>query len=139
MAAWDIDLTTRAGAKTGAYQASLVCFVFAGLSMVGLLFLGGITKYSSGQISGLILGAAVLQVAVFVIAGLRLRQGKGLFWGIGAALLIVLALVGNLANAAIGAAGLNLLLLVFLGNGLRGALALHRGTSFEDDDIEAFS
>jgi hypothetical protein len=81
----------------------------------------------------------VLQIAVFIIAGLRLRQGKGFIWGIGAALLIVLALAGNLAGGAIAAAGLNLLLLVFLGNGLRGAWALYRGTSFEDDDIEAFT
>lgn len=139
MAAWDIDLTTRAGAKTGAYQASLVCFVFAGLSLVGLVFLGGMRGFSQGTVSGVVLGAAVLQIAIFVIAALRLRQGKGFFWGIGAALLIVLALVGNLAGGAIGAAGLNLLLLVFLGNGLRGAWALYRGTSFEDDDIEAFS
>ncbi len=134
MAVWDIDLTTRAGARTGAYQASLVCFVFAGLSLVGLVF--GLYK---GMISGLLLGGAALQIAVFIIAGLRLRQGKGFFWGIGAALLIVLALAGTLAGGAIGAAGLFLLLLVFLGNGLRGALALHRGTGFGDDEIEAFN
>ncbi|MBA4162233.1 MAG: hypothetical protein C0515_09200 [Novosphingobium sp.] len=139
MAAWDIDLTTRAGAKTGAYQASLVCFIYAGLSLVGLVFLGGLASFQSGQINGLVFGLAVLQVAIFVIAGLRLRQGKGFFWGIGAALLLVLALLGNLAGGAIFAAGLNLLLLVFLGNGLRGAYALHRGTSFEDEDIEVFN
>jgi len=139
MAAWDIDLTTRAGARTGAYQASLICFLFAGLSTLGLVFLGGLSGYTKGAISAVVFGVALLEIAVFLIAGFRLRQGKGFYWGVAAALLIVLTLAINLAGLALGAAGLDLVVLLFLGNGLRGAHALYRGSGFEDDDIGVFN
>lgn len=85
-----------------------------------------------------VLAATLLQVVILLVAGLRLRQGKGFFWGLAAAALIVVALVFNLVNGSLGAAGLDVLLLLFLGNGLRGAHALHKGENFEDDDIEVF-
>lgn len=141
MAAWDIDLTTRAGAQSGSYQASLVCFLFAGLNAVGLVLLGLMLspKAALGNVAvtGLF-AAALAQIVISLVAGLRLRQGKGFVWGLVTAALLVLALLFNLASGSLGAAGLDALLLVFLGNGLRGAHALHKGENFEDDDIEVF-
>ncbi|MFM5924461.1 MAG: hypothetical protein ACKOPG_09770 [Novosphingobium sp.] len=142
MAAWSIDLTTRAGARTAARTAGTACLLYATATAVGGLFVlfAGATALQPGP------GQTSLNILPFLLAGFaaitgfRLQAGKGLYWGAALALVIALELLARLAAfSGIFGIVLCLVVLIFLIQGLRGARALQAGTGFEDDDIEAFS
>ena len=132
---WHIDLTTRAGARSAAYQGSLACFIFCAMGVLGLIF--GIGMIRSAQGLALAIGAG-LEAAVGLIAGLRLRAGKGAYWGIAVAVLSTLELLGKAIAFSIGGIVISGLIVVFTVQGIRGALALKNNATFEDDDIEVF-
>ncbi|MFM5931726.1 MAG: hypothetical protein ACKOPQ_12535 [Novosphingobium sp.] len=134
---WQVDLTTRAGAKTGAYQASIVCLLMAVLSFLGLIFLGMGAGVGSLPATVLLLQSA--QFVLFLVAGWQLRSGKGFYLGVVALALLVLNLAGNVVSGAIGGAILNGVLILVLGNGLRGAKALMDNRGFEDDQLDVFN
>ncbi|MCJ2178619.1 hypothetical protein [Novosphingobium album (ex Hu et al. 2023)] len=137
MAFYDIDLTTRAGATGAAKQGGLACFVFAGMGALGVALLGGIAGYTTPEGIGFMFGGG-LEAVVGVIAGLRLRAGKGVFWGGYAALLLTAETIGKAVSLSIGGFILSVVVLVIMVNGIRGALALKRGVLFEDDEAEVF-
>ena len=135
---WHIDLTTRAGAKSAAGQGALACFVFCGMAVLGVILFGGMAGYSTPEGIAVMVGAGV-EAVVGLIAGLRLRAGKGAYWGIAVAALAALELVGKVVALSIGGVVIVGVILITVVQGIRGALALKNGTSFEDDDIEVFN
>ena len=134
---WHIDLTARAGAMSAAYQGALACFAFCAFGVLGILFGAGLIGGSSPQGLALI-GGAALEAVVGLIAGLRLRAGKGAYWAMAAAVLAALELLGKAVALSFGGVAIDGVILVFMIQGIRGALALKHGTGFEDDDIEVF-
>jgi hypothetical protein len=144
MAFWDIDLTTRAGAKGATDTGALACFVYAaasfgGLALSGALLSGGEMLRNGSLAIGIVVVAGI-EIVVGVIAGLRLRSGKGAYWGIAAAAVIVLDIISHLVSL-MGWVGLILcaVLLVLVVNGIRGALALKKGIGFDDDVYDTFN
>lgn len=138
MAFWDVDLTTRGGAETATSQGALACFITAGLTVVGALFFGGMVGFDTieGQIT---VGLIGVQALIALVAGLRLRAGKGAFWGIAVAVMLVLEMINKVVTlTGIGGLVINGIMLVMVVQGVRGALALRRDTGFEDDDVEVF-
>lgn len=138
MAFWDVDLTTRSGAETATSQGALACFITAGLTVVGALFVGGVVGFDTleGQIA---MGAVAVQAVIALVAGLRLRSGKGAFWGIVVAAMLVLEIINKLVTlTGIGGLVINAIMLVMVIQGVRGAWALRSSAGFEDDHVEVF-
>ncbi|HEX4848906.1 MAG TPA: hypothetical protein VFV30_12245 [Novosphingobium sp.] len=139
MAVWDIDLTTRMGAREAARTASTAAFIYAGVNTLGLLILGGLVSTVGNYGQTMLNLAPVALVVLAIFAGFRLRDGKGLVLGGLLAVVVALGLLIQIASLAIGGGtAIGLVVLVLLVQGLRGAWALHRGTGFEDDDTAAF-
>lgn len=134
---WQVDLTSRLGAHTATHQGALACFIFAGLAVLGFFVLGGSAGFGTPEGIAVMIGAG-LEFVVAMIAGLRLRTGKGAYWGMATALLATLELIGKFVALSIGGIVIGGLVLVYLVNGIRGALALKRGQGFADDAAEAF-
>lgn len=138
MAFWDVDLTTRSGAETATSQGALACFITAGLTVVGALFVGGVVGFNTleGQIA---MGAVAVQGVIALVAGLRLRSGKGAFWGIAVAAMLVLEIINKLVTlTGLGGLVINAIMLVMVVQGVRGAWALRSSAGFEDDHVEVF-
>ena len=127
MALWNVDLTTEDGALGAAQMGGFACFVAAVLSLLGVaaLFVMG----TVGGLSTMVLAGAAFamaEVALFAIAGLRLRGGKGEVWGYAAAIVLVIELLVKIATVSFIGIMINIILLIALGNGIRGARALRR-------------
>jgi hypothetical protein len=137
MAVWDVDLTTRAGANTAAYQGALACFVFCGMAVLGTVMLGATAGFTTINGISAMIGAGG-EALIALIAGLRLRAGKGAYWGIAAAVLLVLEMVVKLISLSIPGLLLSGVVLLVMINGIRGAWALKRSTGFAEDDAEVF-
>lgn len=138
MAFWNVDLTTRSGAETAADQGGLACFFVAGLTVLGALVFGGLAGFDTieGQITMATIG---LQAVIALIAGFRLRAGKGAFWGMAVAAFLVLEIVTKLVTLnGIGGLVLNVVFLIMVVQGVRGAWALRSQVPFEDDQVEVF-
>jgi len=138
MAFWDADLTTRMGAESAAHQGGLGCFIFSGLAVLGLVFFGGMTGFDTPEgIAGM--AGAGAEALVGLIAGTRLRAGKGAFWGIAAAAILALEMLFKLVTLTIGGGLIiNAVLLVVIVQGVRGAFALRSARGFAEDDAEVF-
>jgi hypothetical protein len=138
MAVWDIDLTTRSGAETAADQGGLACFIVAGMTVLGALVFGGLAGFDTAE--GMIAaGTIAAQAVIAAIAGFRLRAGKGAFWGVAVAVLLVLEIVSKLVTlTGLGGLVLNVLFLVMVVQGVRGAWALRGHPLFADDEAEVF-
>ncbi len=138
MAVWDIDLTTRAGAHGATSTAATAAYLYAGATAVGAVLSGVLFQQVGGYRSSLnLLPFIVVVFAIF--AGFRLKDGKGLVLGSVLAAVVLLDLLAHLASLS-GIPGIVLcaLVFVFLIQGLRGVLALKRGTGFDDDDSDTF-
>lgn len=137
MSLWKIDLTTEDGAANAAATGGMACFVMAGLSVLGVAILAGTGIFSAAARMG-VLGYGAASVLVFLAAGWRLRSGKGAFWGIAAALLLVIEIVSKLVTmSGIGFLIVNVIVLIVVVNGVRGAWALRKG-GFDEDAVEVF-
>jgi hypothetical protein len=134
---WQVDLSSRAGARGASYQGGLACFIFCAMSVIGFFLLGGMAGYSTPEGLQVMTGAG-LEFAVALVAGLRLRAGKGAYWGIAAAAFAALELVGKLVTLSLGGTLIGGLVLLYLVNGIRGAFALKNERGFADDDISVF-
>ena len=135
---WHIDLSTRAGARSAAYQGSIACFIFCGMAVLGLVVFGGLAGISTPQGLSVVFGAG-LEAVVGLVAGLRLRSGKGAYWGIAVTILAALELIGKAVTLSPGGVVLTGLVLIMAVQGVRGAFALGRKDGFEDDDIDVFA
>jgi len=140
MALWNIDLTTEDGALGAAQMGGAACLVGAVLGALGAISAGGLLA-STGQseVAPLVVGLAMLEVLLFAIAGFRLRAGKGVLWGGAAAVLLVLELLVKLLSVSVIGIIINVILLIVVINGIRGARALHRGSFDAEADAEVFS
>lgn len=134
---WSPDLTTRAGALSGTQTASTVLFLIGGLRTAILLVALGPTQIAQAIAAGnVFIIIAVAIIANMLLAAFLLRRGRGAIPAIIAAVLYFfdLLLGGNILSWVIGA-----LLLAAMIGGVRGALALRRGTGFSDDTYETFA
>ena len=137
MAVWDVDLETRMGAQSAADQAGLAAFVFAGLTVVSGFFLGSMMDLATPE--GMTFAAIILfQIVLGVAAGIRLRQGHGAWLGIAMAVVIGANVLLQAVSLQLGLGLIiNVLLLVWMVQGIRGAVALRKG-QFDEDAYEAF-
>lgn len=140
MAFWNVDLETRMGAESAANQGSLACFIFAGFSVLAAVFAGAVLPSGLADNNAALLfylTVVGVQLAVVLVAGFRLRAGKGAFWGLAATALMALNTLSQLISFALIALVISAILLVFMVQGVRGAFAL-RNAHFSEDEIEAF-
>jgi len=139
MALWNVDLTTEDGALGAAQMGGFACFVAAVLGLVGVaaLFIMGTVGGSSTLV---LAGAAVAlaEVVLFTITGLRLRAGKGEFWGYAAAIMLALELLMKIVSISFIGIMIDIVLLIALGNGIRGARALRKLDMGPDEVAEVF-
>lgn len=135
MSFWKIDLTTEDGALNAAATGGMACFIAAGLTVLGAAFFAGAAPSGVERIG--VLGVAAASVVVLLAGGWRLRSGKGVWWGSAAAGLLVLEILSKLITLT-GLFGLviNVILLIVIVNGVRGAWALRGG--FDEDVGEVF-
>lgn len=135
MSFWKIDLTTEDGAANAAATGGMACFVAAGLTALGAVFFAGAAGTVEERIG--VLAVAGASIVIFLAAGWRLRGGKGAFWGGAAAALLVLEIISKLITLT-GLFGLliNVILLIVVANGVRGAWALRKG--FDEGAAEVF-
>lgn len=134
MAFWNIDLTTEDGALSAAQIGSYACFVAAVLGLIGTALLLGVTM-GVGLSRLALIGAAValVEVVLFTVAGFRLRTGRGVAWGWAAAIVLAIELVTKALALSITGIMIDVILLICVINGIRGARALGRiGLSAED-------
>jgi hypothetical protein len=134
---WSPDLTTRAGALSGTQTASTVLFIIGGLRTAMLLLALGPTLIVQAVLEGnIVVIITVAIVANMLLAAILLRGGRGAIPAIIATVLYFFDLLigGNILSWVIGA-----LLLAAMIGGVRGALALRRGTGFSDDTYETFA
>ena len=117
MSFWKIDLTTEDGAANAAATGGTACFIAGGLTLLGAVFVAGAVRM--GSQAPIVLGLAAVSIVIYLSAGIRLRGGKGVFWGSTAVALLAVELLTKLAM-------LSLFGLLFLeqGNALLQALWL---------------
>jgi hypothetical protein len=135
---WDVDLTTRMGAQTAARMGGTAAFVFAVLGVLGAVLAAAFVMRTNPPVAiGTIVGGLV-EALIGLVAGFRLRLGKGMIWGGAAAALDALELITKVVSLQFGGLLIGGVVLVYLVNGVRGAAALRRGP-FADDDAETFA
>lgn len=134
---WQADLTTRAGADNAAHQGGLACYILAGMTGLGAIYIGFTMGFTTPE--GLaIIAFALVEAALLATAGYRLRAGQGAYWGIGAAVLAIIELIGKIATVSIGGMVIVAILAFMIIQGVRGAMALKRSGSFHADVDEVF-
>jgi hypothetical protein len=126
MAFWSVDLTTEDGALGAAQLGGYAGFVAAALGAFGLVMMLGSSAMLSAAALGMLVAGGV-ELLVFLAAGFRLRMGRGLIWGSVAALLLLIELLAKVAVLSVPGIIIDVVLLIGMVNGLRGALALRRG------------
>jgi hypothetical protein len=134
---WQIDLTTRAGAQSAVRMGSIAAFIFAGMGVLGALLVGLAAGAGTAEGLGVIIGGA-LEAVLGLIAGLRMRAGKGLVWAVVVAVFLVLELIGKLVMFSIVGSVLTAVVLVYLVNGIRGLRALKTELGYDDADVATF-
>jgi len=146
MAMWNADVTTRLGAGTAARMGGTAAFVFAGLGLLGVVFFGVASLKTGPAVAGgglllvmmktdaaMAVIGGLTEALIGIIAGFRLREGKGLVWGGMAMILVVLELIGKVADSHFGGLVINIVIAAYLFNGLRGAYALAKGRFAQDE------
>ncbi|GGY92378.1 hypothetical protein [Novosphingobium colocasiae] len=137
MAFYDIDLSTRMGAESAVHMGGVACFVFAAMSVLGIVIFGGTAGFTTPEGIGGMIGIG-LQTLIGIAAGFRLRAGKGLILGMVVAVLLVLEIVAKIMAVSIFGTMITIGLMVMLVNGLRGARALRNKAGFAEDEAEVF-
>lgn len=140
MALWNVDLSTEDGALGAAQIGSYACFVAVVLGLISTVLLVGVVM-SDGRTAAAIFVAAfaLIEIIVYAVAGFRLRAGKGVVWGIAAAVLLTIEVVIKIAAISFLGTMINGILLVGVINGIRGARAMGRIVLSADDAGEIFS
>ncbi len=137
MAMWDVDLTTRMGANTATRMGGIAAFVLAGLGVAGaLVYVFGVLNTDPAQVAGFVVGG-LTEAVIGIVAGFRLRAGKGLVWGGLALVLAGLELIGKVVELHLGGLFIGAAVTVYLFNGVRGAYVLRQGR-FAEDEAEVF-
>ncbi|WP_066826891.1 hypothetical protein [Sphingomonas mali] len=140
MAIWNVDLTTEDGALNAAQLGGLACFIGATLAFFGAMMILGLGA-GSGELRAALFDASAMlvEIVLFVVAGVRLRAGKGSVWGSVAAMALVIELAIKLLTFAIVGVLLDTILLIGVINGLRGIRALGRIDLRPADAAEIFN
>ncbi|CAN5647650.1 hypothetical protein BH10PSE14_BH10PSE14_01070 [soil metagenome] len=140
MALWNVDLSTEDGALGAAQIGSYACFVAVVLGLISTVLLVGVVM-SNGRTAAAIFVAAfaLIEIIVYAVAGFRLRAGKGIVWGIAAAVLLTIEVVTKIAAISLVGTMINGILLVGVINGIRGARAMGRIDLTPEEAAEIFS
>ncbi|WP_374414674.1 hypothetical protein [Novosphingobium colocasiae] len=125
------------GAQTAAHMGGLACFVFAAMSVLGIVIFGGTAGFTTPEGIGGMIGIG-LQTLIGIAAGFRLRAGKGLILGTIVAMLLAVEIIVKITAVSISGSIITIGLMVMLVNGLRGAWALRNKAGFAEDEAEVF-
>ena len=140
MAFWNIDLTTEDGALSAAQMGSYACFIAAVLGLISTALLLGVMMSGGRTMLALVAaGFALVEIVLFAVAGFRLRAGKGVVWGIVAAILLAIELVTKIAAMSFVGTMIDGILLVGVVNGIRGARAMRQIDLTAEEAGEIFS
>lgn len=138
---WNPDVSTRLGAQSAMDSAKFAFLIIAGFRVVVYGIAAATSGLSlddvaqSGLPASALAAIALLDVLLPLVAAWRLHFYKGAFVVPAATLLYVL---GQVMALTIGSLVIGAIFTgVFVG-GIRGAWALRRGTSFEDDHYATF-
>lgn len=137
MAFWDVDLDSRVGAQGATHLGSIGAFAFAVLALLSAFVLGGISGFDTAEGIGIAVSATV-EAIIAAIAGFRFREGKGAFWGLGLLAILLIEGLFKLLTLSIGGLVINVVLLVCVLQGVRGAFALRNSAGFPEDDAGVF-
>ncbi|MDF8333511.1 hypothetical protein [Novosphingobium cyanobacteriorum] len=147
MSVFEVDLTTRFGARGATGTASAACLLFG--CVYGYLAMRVLRAFDLATIPYWFLAAVASVFIVSMIAAWRFRIGQGVYAGV-AMILMMIVLLGIsvqfaiwLADAfsiffAIPLSAVCLVIGRFVFNGIRAAWVLKGVPSFEDDDIAVF-
>jgi len=138
MSVWNVDLTTEDGALSAIQNGTLACFIAGALSVLGAIFIYATNGPNPAAIASMAIAA--IELVIYIVAGLRFRAHKGVVWGSGAAVLLVLEILAKVATFT-GIAGIviNAALLMAIISGVRGARALGRANLSATDAAEIFN
>lgn len=123
---WNFDLGTPAGLRAAQLHGVIACAVFGVQALLGIAVLSGAGGWTSSQSISIAVGGGV-ELVLAVITGLRLRQGKGAYWGMALAVLVTLELIGKAVQISLVGLLIGGAVLVLLLSGIRGAMAARRG------------
>jgi hypothetical protein len=139
MALWNVDLSTEDGAMGAAQIGSYACFVAVVLGLISTVLLVGVVMSNGRTATAIVVAAfALIEIIVYAVAGFRLRAGKGVVWGVAAAVLLTIEVVTKIAAMSFVGTMINGILLGVI-NGIRGARAMGRIVLSTDDVGEVFS
>ena len=128
MMIWNFKVTTPDGLRAAQLHGLIGCAVFGVQAVLGIALLSGAAGLTSSQSISVVVGAGI-ELAVAVITGLRLWQGKGAYWGMALAVLISLELIGKAVQVSVVGLLIGSAVLVLLLSGIRGALAAKRNAA----------
>jgi hypothetical protein len=134
---WDVDLTTRMGARAATRRGGFAAFTFAGLGLLGVLFYGFVVMKTNPAAATVAMFGGLGEAVIGTIAGFRLRAGAGLVWGGATLILVALEIIGKVVELRLSGLAIGIVVAIYLGNGVRGAYALRRG-GFCEDEAEVF-
>ena len=139
MGFFKIDLTTRYGAESAARSGSLGRFIAAGLTALTGIYAFVTNPAVGDMVFALGFGFVFFpQFLLFLMAGFRLRAGKGLVLGGAAIVLLIAETVSQLVTFGFLGLLIRLALLISLIEGVRGAWAL-RHDRFAEDVADVFT
>lgn len=125
---WAAGLPARTSARRAMRWGGIACLIQALRVIVGMAITLAVSGKTPGHAIVWTMGAGVVPM-LFAIAGIRLLRGQGRLSGSAAAVILILDFGAIAAEPAtilqIGPVMVRLVLLAFIVNGVRGALALH--------------
>ena len=125
MVLWNFDTASAAGQQAARNHGLIACAVFGVQAALGIAVLGSAGGWTSAPGISVVIGGGI-ELAAAIITALRLRQGRGAYWGMGLAVLVALELFGKAAGGNVPGLLIGGAVLVLLLSGIRGALAATR-------------
>ena len=125
MVLWNFDTASAAGQQAARNHGLIACAVFGVQAALGIAVLGSAGGWTSAPGISVVIGGGI-ELAAAIITALRLRQGRGAYWGMGLAVLVALELFGKAAGGNVPGLLIGGGVLVLLLSGIRGALAARR-------------
>ena len=123
---WNFDTDTPAGQQAARIHGMIACAVFGVQAVLGIAVLGSAGGWSGSQNISIMVGGGI-ELLTALVTALRLRQGKGAYWGIALAVLAALEVIGKAVQASLPGLLIGGAVLVLALSGLRGAWAARRG------------
>lgn len=126
---WAFGLSTEEKAKRSAKWGGVACLLAAARKMLTLILVVAYSQKSLDQAIAWLVGASIIPVTIMV-AGVRLLRGNGRISGLVSITLMILDVVMSdirtVTPQLISSVVVTAVLVILIGNGVRGAFALQR-------------